>query len=150
MTGANGPVRADDRARIVDVLSRYATAVDDRDVDAIASCFTADAQASYWPGHELCGAEAIAGFIGAAITAFKATQHLNGTHTFAFDDDTAATSTYVQAAHVIAGISGDRIVTVGGRYRDRFVVDDGEWRIAERRFAAIWTTAEPAGSMLPT
>ena len=141
--------RAEDRARIIDVLARYSLAVDNRDLDRLSTCFTADAVAGYWPGHDLRGPVAIADFIAGAIAGFRSTQHLIGTHTFDFDGDVAATSTYVHAAHVISGAEGERVVVVGGRYADRFVIDDGEWRIAERRFEALWTTEAPSTSMMP-
>jgi ketosteroid isomerase-like protein len=141
--------RADDRARITDVLARYSLAVDSRDMERLSRCFTTDAIAGYWPGHDLRGREAITGFIAGAIEGFQSTQHLIGTHTFDFDGDTAWTSTYVHAAHVVAHPAGEKVVVVGGRYSDRFVLDAGHWRIAERRFEALWTTEAASTSMMP-
>ena len=142
--------RADDRARITDVLARYSLAVDSKHIDRLSTCFTADAVAGYWPGHDLRGRAAIADFIAGAIEGFRSTQHLIGTHTFDFDGDAASTSTYVHAAHVVPGAAGERVVVVGGCYTDRFVVDEGDWRIAERRFEALWTTDAASTSMMPT
>lgn len=147
MTG--GHERSDDRAQITDVLARYAMAVDARDIDRLRSCFASEAVAGYWRGHELRGRDAIAAFIAGAIERFESTQHLIGTHTFDFDGDHAATTTYVHAAHVVADDDGERVVVVGGRYEDRFVREEGVWRIAERRFAALWTTDAPSTTMLP-
>ena len=141
--------RADDRARIIDVMARYSLAVDSRDIDRLSTCFTADAVAGYWRGHDLRGREAIAGFIAGAIEGFRSTQHLIGTHTFDFDGDTASTSTYVHAAHVVPSAAGEKVVVVGGCYADRFVLDGGDWRIAERRFEALWTIEAASTSMMP-
>ena len=136
--------RTDDRARITDVMARYATAVDTRDIDRLSTCFTADAVGGYWPGQDLRGRDAITGFIAGAIGGFRATQHLIGTHTFDFDGDVATTSTYVHAAHVVPDENGERVMVVGGRYVDRFVIEGGEWLIAERRFESLWTSEAPS------
>jgi hypothetical protein len=137
--------RPHDRALIVDVLSRYAIAVDGRDADLLATCFATGATASYGPGHELVGREAIVGFIVRTLASFRRTQHLIGTHVFELAGDTAATTTYVQAAHVMdGGPTGERVVVVGGRYVDRFELEDARWVIASRRFEAIWTTEAPS------
>jgi uncharacterized protein (TIGR02246 family) len=141
--------RLEDRARIADVTVRYSLAVDSGDIERLATCFTPDAVGGYWPGHELIGRDAITAFIARAIEGFRSTQHLIGTQAFTFDGEEATTSTYVHASHVVAGPDGDRVVTVGGRYADRFVSDGGEWRIAERRFEALWTTDAPSTSMMP-
>ena len=142
--------RADDRARIIDVLARYSIAVDTRDIERLSTCFSADAVAGYWPGHDLRGRDAITGFIADAIEGFRATQHLIGTHTFDFDGSTAVTSTYVHAAHVVSDDAGGRVLVVGGRYADRFVEDGGVWLIAERRFESLWTTEAPSTSAMLT
>lgn len=128
-------------------MVRYANAVDTRDLVALATCFTPDAVAGYWRDHELRGCDEITRFVGAAIEGFRQTQHLIGTHTFAFDGATATTTTYVQAAHVVPGDAHDTVMTVGGRYTDRFIETASGWRIAERRFEAMWTTEVASTAM---
>src|SRR5216684_7822624 len=70
MRGGNSPMskryglqELADRAEIEDVITRYANAVDSRDFDAVASCFTTDARATYGGVELPPGAEAIVTFL---------------------------------------------------------------------------------------
>ncbi|WP_079619589.1 nuclear transport factor 2 family protein, partial [Mycobacteroides abscessus] len=97
----------DDRLAIQDLVARYATAADDRDVDALVALFSADAELVRPPALLRTGDSAvvrgsvtIADSIVAALKPLYATYHLIGQHTVSIDSDTAAGKVYCMAHHI--------------------------------------------------
>lgn len=130
----------EDRLAIEDVIIRYATAVDSKDDELLASCFTDDATASF--------AGVPAGPGGAAIVAFLASlrgapvigsMHRFGNVVVTLHGDEAD----VTSRAVVYGVRGEplqlrmRSIT----YQDRFVRTASGWRIARRVHAPAWEGA---------
>src|SRR5262249_20279332 len=112
-----------DRAAVHDVLLRYARAVDGRDLDAVASCFTADA------AYE--GALARGAIVGplaalrAALERCGGTMHSVGNVAIEVTGDTAASEPSAIASPRRRAEARQYVVAV--RYRDSFVLRDGRW-----------------------
>ena len=123
-----------DRQRIVAVIDRYASALDDKDYARFRTCFAADAVVRYGDT-VLRGPDAVAAHCEASLARWTATQHLLGNYEVALDGDRAAARTAMHASHV----SADEIWVVAGTYVDRLERRGGDWRIVERALEAKWS-----------
>ena len=126
---------AQDKADIIQVLVRYATSLDAKDWDRLKTCFTDDVRVSYPPDVELTGPDPTAAFCERALTRYRVTQHLLGSHEIAVDGDKARASTYLTATHVSDG----EVFVLGGTYRDELVRGPDGWRISRRALSSDWT-----------
>ena len=88
-----------DRLAISDVLIRYATALDGRDWELLASCFTDDATLDYDTSGTY-GRDAFVEHCRAGLARMKATQHCVTNHVISTDGDRAHSTSYVIAQHV--------------------------------------------------
>jgi ketosteroid isomerase-like protein len=138
----------EDRFAIQDVIIRYATAVDSKDDEMLAACFTDDATASF--------AGVPAGPGGAAIVEFLASLRgvvvIGSTHRFGnivvtLDGDEAD----VQSSAVVYGVRGEplQLRLRGIRYHDRFVRTAQGWRIARRVHSPSWEGAVESVPLTP-
>ena len=127
-----------DRLAISDVLIRYATALDGRDWELLASCFTDDATLDYDTSGTY-GRDAFVEHCRAGLARMKATQHCVTNHVISTDGDRAHSTSYVIAQHVR---DNDVTFTLGGTYTDDLVRASTEWRIASRRFVTSWKAGQ--------
>ena len=118
-----------DRAAIMDVMIRYGTSVDAREMDRYRSCFTDDVTVvGYGPG-AMEGADAYLAYVTDALRNFAGTQHLMGNQVVDLRGDEATARTEVQATHFLRD-EPDAIMTLWATYVDEMVRGaDGEWRI---------------------
>lgn len=132
-----------DRAAIRDVMVRYARGLDRRDFDLVRTCFTADATADYGAGaQEALGIDRIIATVQ-AVERFQFTMHFMGDQTIDLHDDHADVETYAKD-HLRYTVDGhDYDMTGGLRYVDRFVRQNGEWRIAARVMHTDWRRLDP-------
>jgi ketosteroid isomerase-like protein len=108
-----------DRDHVSQVLHTYATAIDTRDWELLASCFTEDLEADFraFGGREVVkGRAAWVEIIKGTIAGLDATQHLTANHVHKIDGDTATLTAYLQAVHRLDTARGDPEYTVGGYY----------------------------------
>jgi len=127
-----------DRLAISDVLIRYATALDGRDWELLASCFTDDATLDYDTSGTY-GRDAFVEHCRAGLARMKATQHCVTNHVISTDGDRAHSTSYVIAQHVG---ENDVTFTLGGTYSDDLVRAGTGWRIASRRFVTSWKAGQ--------
>lgn len=94
-----------DRTQIEELMARYASAIDAKQYDEIASCFAADATAQY-PGFSglLKGTSDIVAHMRLALDALDATQHLFTNFIIDIEDDSARLSCEILAQHVRRGV----------------------------------------------
>ena len=127
-----------DRLAISDVLIRYATALDGRDWELLASCFTDDATLDYDTSGTY-GRDAFVEHCRAGLARMKATQHCVTNHVISTDGDRAHSTSYVIAQHVR---ENDVTFTLGGAYSNDLVRVGTGWRIASRRFVTSWKAGQ--------
>jgi 3-phenylpropionate/cinnamic acid dioxygenase small subunit len=127
-----------DRLAVSDVLIRYATALDNRDWELLASCFTDEATLDY-DTSGVYGRDDFAEHCRVGLGRMKATQHVVTNHVIALDGDRAHSTSYVIAQHVR---ENDITFTLGGTYHDDLVRSGAEWRIASRRFVTSWKAGQ--------
>jgi 3-phenylpropionate/cinnamic acid dioxygenase small subunit len=125
-----------DRVAVSDVLTRYASAQDNRDWELLTSCFTVDATLDY-DTSGVFGRDDFVDHCKVGLARMQATQHCVTNHDVEIDGDQARSTSYVIAQHVRHG--GD-LFTLGGTYYDDLVRNTDGWRISSRRFVTSWRT----------
>jgi ketosteroid isomerase-like protein len=134
-----------DERDITATLHRYASALDLRDWELLATCFTEDAVGDYGTGPQpLQGIEAITALCQGVLESLDHSQHLIGNVEVAVDGDAATASSYLQAQHVRAGAPGGENFIIAGRYVDELARTDEGWRISRRRLERWWDEGNPA------
>lgn len=123
--------RIEDRIAILDLIARYYNAVDDRDIDTVATLFTEDAVFGRYNGTDRAeGRDAIVAFYYERLGMMGPSFHYPHAHLIEFESDTSATG--IVTAHAEMGVE-DKLVITGFRYHDRYRKDDdGEWRFLQR------------------
>jgi uncharacterized protein (TIGR02246 family) len=128
---------ADAHTAITSCIARYARALDDRDFDAVAACFTADAQVTYSGVALAPGREAIVDYLQ-GLRSLIASTHIMSQPVIDIDGDRARVETS-GLAFLVASTDAQPVVrTRGLRYVDQFVRQDGRWLIAERVHRCDW------------
>jgi ketosteroid isomerase-like protein len=127
------------REEIRDVMRRYVRGVDRYDLDAIRSCYHADATDERGPYQG-----DVDGFIAyldsdRGLRMFSRTTHSVTDHAVAVDGDSATCESVTIAHHRLP----EEHYLVGLRYLDLFARRDGEWRIARRKVAYDWAIRRP-------
>ena len=143
-----------ERQRIAALLARYARAVDGKDEQALAACFTDElvvqgtavgpmgqlfaSRPGFAEGTRMSAAD-WAGSVLASMRLKGATQHDIGGELIAFADDTHATcEAYLRAMHFTPERPTAAPYEVGGTYRHDLVREPGGWKIAYWRLQIRW------------
>ena len=131
---------AEDRQALVDLLARYAAAVDDRDLEAYRDCFEPDVEWVGFGRESIHGVDAWLDFVREQLAGYRSTQHLLGPQLAEIRGDSAELRTDLQATHLLREPKG-AIFTLFGTYRSRAVRKDGTWRLA-RHELVVRATAQ--------
>jgi ketosteroid isomerase-like protein len=125
-----------DRHAIRDLVTRYACAVDRRDFDAVAACFTPDAETdyTYFRGPIAVVLEKIR----AGVNGFAMTMHVLGNHLAEVRGDEATSETYAVCYHRRPGVPDGAQLVVAMRYLDELVRTTDGWRIRRRHATVEW------------
>jgi len=132
-----GPREVADRLAILDVLACHSRGVDRGDSDVLCGAYWPDATVEYGAfngaAHTFCER------LPHAMRVFRWTHHALGNVAMQIDGADARVETYVVARHYIEDrASGDREMTVFGRYLDRMQRRGDVWKIAHRRVVMDW------------
>jgi hypothetical protein len=112
--------------QIRQLVSRYALALDSRDVAALVTLFVPDVQV----GNGESGHEALARWFDPILRPYRTTFHLVGNHVIDLQDDDHATGVlYCRPEHEV----GDLWVVMPMQYWDRYERRDGQWLFRSRR-----------------
>lgn len=124
------PAQLTDRLDIVDVVNRYATALDSQDWDLLDAVFSRDVAANFI-GNELRGLDAVKEMVRGMLGGLGPSQHLIANHRVSLDGDEAGC---ISAVRAFAAGPGDdrRTYELWGEYRDRLRRLPEGWRIVER------------------
>jgi uncharacterized protein (TIGR02246 family) len=130
--------RLEDRAGIGELVARYCFAIDDRDVAAIADCFTADGCFRSLDGVlDARGREAVVEQFHGRFAALGATYHYTHDRVLEFDPRDPDAARGIVAAHAEVVRNGEPM-WVALRYADRYRREDGRWRFAERELSFMY------------
>ncbi len=117
-----------DRTAIMDVMIRYGTSVDAREMERYRSCFTDDLTVVGYGDESMEGADTYLAYVIGALKNFAGTQHMMGNQVVDLNGDSASVRTEVQATHFIID-DPDTVMTLWATYVDDMVRQGGEWRI---------------------
>ena len=133
-----------DRMAVEDLLIRYARAVDARDFELVATCFTADARAQY-AGRTLDpGVEGILSYQRQRVVRFRASMHAVCNVSVDLKGDSAASQCYA-VAYLVMQDGGDEVVRMRGiTYSDTLLHGPRGWRIADRVHREVWMAQLPS------
>lgn len=120
-----------DRLAIVEVLTRYATAIDHRDWQLLDDFFSPDAEGRF-EGAPLRGTGAIRAMIRSLIDGCGPTQHLLSNFRIELAGDTARSVCSVRAFHAGRGAKQGLCYELFGEYRDELVRRPEGWRVSMR------------------
>lgn len=126
-----------DRAAIRDLLMRYGHAVDRRDFERVAACFTPDASyvGSLGGGDISVALAALRDRMGR----FESTMHFMSTQVIELAGDSARCETYALVYHRTGSAEeGEQDLIVGVRYLDELGRHGDTWRIRHRVAKVEW------------
>jgi ketosteroid isomerase-like protein len=140
-----------DRAELIGLVSRYAAAIDARDIDGIVACFTDDARLELEGGAEMAeGPAALAelftrAFQSPLLGSSGTSTHLMANVIVTLDGDRA----HVEAQGVAHLASRERttVVVRGLRYTDDCVRERDRWLFRKRVHRALWQAELPGGPL---
>ncbi|WP_280460602.1 nuclear transport factor 2 family protein [Nocardia carnea] len=125
-----------DRIEITDLLTRYATAVDDKDWPLYRSVFTADAQIDYsTAGGPTGDVDTVVGKLTEQLGLFSRTQHFISNIAVELDGDTAKVRAMFFNPMIV---SPGKQFTCGGWYNHDLVRTPDGWRSARLVEDAAW------------
>ncbi len=130
-----------DRADISQVIHTYASAIDGRDWELLATCFTEDLEADFrsFGGREVVkGRDIWVAAIKSTIEGLDATQHLTANHVITVDGDTGTLVAYLQAVHRLDSARSDPEYTIGGYYTCDMVRTAKGWRMRRYALSVSW------------
>jgi hypothetical protein len=132
-----------DRDEIAHVLIRYATGLDNRDAQAVASCFTDDARFDFSGGTVGPGVEQVVSHV-MRVSTLATTTHMLGNLTIHVSGTTAEAHTSAVAYLLLN--SEPRLRVRGLRYDDKLLNTAVGWRIHHRRHSFKWMYEVPTTS----
>ena len=140
-----------DRLDLLDLVGRYAHAVDQRDVDAVTELFAIDARLEFVStGSVHVGRDAIAEFFRGAFTrpalaAATASTHLMTNTVIEQGADGATAHLETSAVAYLATADPGGVIARGLTYTDRCTRTAAGWRLAERIHRLRWQATMPGG-----
>ena len=140
-----------DRAQIIELMHRYATAVDSKDWTTLRTLFTDEI------GAEMIGLKADLGIpvnttaerwidvISRGLAQYSVTQHSMSNHRIEVSGDKAVCTVYVVARHFIPDAKGGHaIFDVGGYYNNDVIRTADGWKIRKWKLVGTWETLTDA------
>lgn len=136
--------RLEDRAQISEQVIRYAVAVDRRDWEMFAGCFTDPVHADYSengrPAADFARDDLVS-MVRGALSGCTVTQHLSPNHVIEFDDndaDRAICFSYMYAQHCVQGSEGGDLFLLRGSYANHMLRTSDGWRIESLTQHVTW------------
>ena len=131
-------IGAEDYSAIVQMIQRYAHAVDRRDWDTVQSCLEPDAVADYGAG-AIAGSAAIVAEIERVESRFLATHHFLAAPLVTSQGSVVRASSSAIATHISGSAGATTYFRVGSRYDDVLRRDGDGWRISRRTSEIFWS-----------
>jgi hypothetical protein len=136
-----------DRAAIIDVVTRFAVSLDFRDWPGLRSCLAREVELDY---PDSVGVATVSGddLVATATRFFgrlDATQHVSANHQVVLAGDRASCTSTLLAQHHLAGCAGGDLQRQVGYYVNELARQDvGGWRIIGSAQRVSWSDGNPA------
>lgn len=132
-----------DKQAIANCLAMHSRGVDRADANLLGSTYHPEAEEAYG----MRPASEFVSFVTQIQKGLPATLHRTNQMWIKVEGDTARSESYVTAYVETPGENGNIQRLVGGRYLDRFVRYEGEWRIAQRIYVMDWNMNWPTTAL---
>jgi len=135
-----------DRAQIIDVVTRFAVALDTRDWALHRTCF-ADTVTFEYPasgGHRVLKASDLVHTSPPFFEHFDATQHLSTNHQIEIEGDRAVCTSTLHARHFRGSESPEPLQVQIGYYRNHLQRQDDGWKIFLSEQLVFWSEGNQA------
>lgn len=132
-----------DRAAISDLLIDFARALDDQDWEGYAANYAEDGVLAISPTISHAGRAGLADFVAASLGKYAGTHHVSSNHAITLDGDTAATRSYLIAAHVFEPGNPFRHADGAGWYRCQLRRTSEGWRFSRVSLEIRYLSGEP-------
>jgi ketosteroid isomerase-like protein len=116
---------------IREVIDRYATGIDQRDWELVASCFTEDCSSDYGRSGSWETREALIAWLEETHREVRATLHRLTNHRIAVNGEEATATSYFDALLRVEH-RGHDLLQVVGTYTDRLRLTGDGWKISAR------------------
>lgn len=138
--------RIEDEAAIKRLVDTFSNLADRKDIDTQVMLFTDDATVQSWvdgkPAPALKGRNELAKAFSGFLAQFTTVYHINGQQSVTINGDEATGTAYCLVV-LISKTEGKAVHrTIGVRYDDRYVRENGKWLIADRTSHFEWTTIQ--------
>ena len=131
-----------DKQKIIDLTIAYTWIIDRGPREKLREIFT-DNAVFIIDVKNYSGVDAIINKIERTLGGLSASQHLISNHQVLIDGDNATCSCYIHAQHTLRGIEDGDNYIMAGRYIDKLIRVDTNWRITERQLILDWTEGNP-------
>ena len=131
-----------DKQKIIDLTIAYTWIIDRGPREKLREIFT-DNAVFIIDVKNYSGVDAIISKIERTLGGLSASQHLISNHQVLIDGDNATCSCYIHAQHTLRGIEDGDNYIMAGRYIDKLIRVDTNWRITERQLILDWTEGNP-------
>lgn len=125
-----------DRYDVGQVIIKYATSVDQRDMERYGSCFTEDCVVTGFGPDAVQGRDAWVSFVVKALQSYEGTHHQITNQEISIDGNTAHMRSYVQATHEVAG-DNEHLVILYAIYDDQLVRTTNGWQFSEHKLERL-------------
>ena len=127
-----------DRIAVQDVMLRYATGVDERDMEMYRSCFADDVEVYGFGQETVYGGDNWTDYVKNALEAYGPTQHMWAPMLATIDGDDADCRSDVQALHYLKDQEGATL-TLWATYVQKMRRIDGAWKIVRHELVSRGT-----------
>lgn len=118
------------------VMIRYATSVDQRDMERYGSCFAPDVTVTGFGPDDTIGRDAWVGFVESALKNFGGTHHQITNQEVTVDGDTAHMRSYVQATHELAN-DDEHLLILYAIYDDQLTRTADGWQFTRHELERL-------------
>jgi ketosteroid isomerase-like protein len=130
-----------DRIDISDVLYRYASTIDEFDLDGLRSTLSDDLWAQYGNAEPVIGGDAVAAWIGEVIEPVIWQHHLLSVYHVDLDGDEAKALVY-HTSHQVFRDEPESAKVLVGRYHNELRREAGGWKISRLVLELLWGEAK--------
>ncbi|WP_239396824.1 nuclear transport factor 2 family protein [Frankia sp. CiP3] len=126
-----------DRAEVADVLYRYASCIDTRDIDGVRATLADDLWARYGNADPIVGGDTVADWIDEATRECVWQHHLLSVYHVDLAADQASALVY-HTSHQVFRASAETVHVLVGRYHNQLRREADGWKISRLLFEIRW------------
>jgi ketosteroid isomerase-like protein len=130
-----------DRQDITDVLYRYASTIDQFDLEGLRAVLHDDLVAQYGNADPVIGGDAVAGWIAEMIAPVVWQHHFLSVYHVDVDGDEAKALVY-HTSHQLFEDDPDTAKVLVGRYHNELTREPGGWKISKLVLELLWAEAK--------